>query len=465
MFTEQLKQELIQPISAEMHCGEYIKLDRSLFRPLRNSFNLAQTSLRKLSQNPDGTEIETLLEENTNNWEQLSQELLDIFKQSSRDIELIGWFLSAQLILDASLASFATAMEWLAELVNEQWDYLNPVLPENKLKAEDEAGKLKEQSEAKSKAFFQLVGDSEEGSLLYGPFLMLPLINEISFFHYQSVERKGEVSVLKQKVSAYVSNEKETVKTKIESLERALTAVERLTNSTFEHCRESNVTAPNFNFIKNIIKKFESAIVYLTGIKLNKKVAAADTADTGNDTEASKAGSETENLKVQNQSESGQSSSSEQIMLTKNSESLSKVAANNSMNRNFALHQLRDISDYFRQSEPHSPVSFLLEKAIRWGCMSLPDVIKEMMTEPEGGLVDKIFDSTGLNRMDQVVLPEVDEVNPISINQQSNTQKVSHTPEQQIQQKIHTSEPSGNDVTSNQQPKSDEARKNTALSW
>jgi len=50
------------------------------------------------------------------------------------------------------------------------------------------------------------------------------------------------------------------------------------------------------------------------------------------------------------------------------------------MNRDLAFHELRKIANYFAKSEPHSPVSFLLEKAIRWGYMSLPDLMEELVS-------------------------------------------------------------------------------------
>jgi type VI secretion system protein ImpA len=36
-----------------------------------------------------------------------------------------------------------------------------------------------------------------------------------------------------------------------------------------------------------------------------------------------------------------------------------------------ALHQLRQVADYFRRTEPHSPVAYLADKAARWGDMPL----------------------------------------------------------------------------------------------
>lgn len=50
--------------------------------------------------------------------------------------------------------------------------------------------------------------------------------------------------------------------------------------------------------------------------------------------------------------------------------------------RQDALRRLADIAQYFRRAEPHSPVSYLVQRAIKWGNMPLDlwleDVVKEM---------------------------------------------------------------------------------------
>jgi type VI secretion system protein ImpA len=50
--------------------------------------------------------------------------------------------------------------------------------------------------------------------------------------------------------------------------------------------------------------------------------------------------------------------------------------------RHDALRRLADIAQYFRRTEPHSPVSYLVQRAIKWGNMPLDvwleDVVKEM---------------------------------------------------------------------------------------
>jgi type VI secretion system protein ImpA len=49
--------------------------------------------------------------------------------------------------------------------------------------------------------------------------------------------------------------------------------------------------------------------------------------------------------------------------------------------RQEALRRLAEVAEYFRHTEPHSPVSYLVQRAIKWGNMPLDvwleDVVKE----------------------------------------------------------------------------------------
>lgn len=44
-----------------------------------------------------------------------------------------------------------------------------------------------------------------------------------------------------------------------------------------------------------------------------------------------------------------------------------------------ALEQLRKVAEFFRKTEPHSPVSYAIEQAIRWGGLSLPQLLAELI--------------------------------------------------------------------------------------
>ncbi|MBX7222624.1 MAG: type VI secretion system protein TssA, partial [Blastocatellia bacterium] len=49
--------------------------------------------------------------------------------------------------------------------------------------------------------------------------------------------------------------------------------------------------------------------------------------------------------------------------------------------REDALAQLADSSSFYRKSEPHSPIPYLLDRAIRWSNMSLEEWLAEALKD------------------------------------------------------------------------------------
>ncbi|WP_137125151.1 type VI secretion system protein TssA [Roseomonas sp. HF4] len=50
--------------------------------------------------------------------------------------------------------------------------------------------------------------------------------------------------------------------------------------------------------------------------------------------------------------------------------------------REDAIRQLEDIAEYFRKTEPHSPLAFTLDDAVRRARMPLPDLLAEILPDP-----------------------------------------------------------------------------------
>jgi type VI secretion system protein ImpA len=86
--------------------------------------------------------------------------------------------------------------------------------------------------------------------------------------------------------------------------------------------------------------------------------------------------------------------------------SITSLANQQVVNRDQAFRQIRDIADYFRKTEPHSPVAYLLEKVIRWGYMPLPELMTELLSNQQE-TIDRIFNLTGLDEEGATALPEV----------------------------------------------------------
>ena len=53
--------------------------------------------------------------------------------------------------------------------------------------------------------------------------------------------------------------------------------------------------------------------------------------------------------------------------------------------REHALIMLQEIAEYFRRTEPHSPLAYTLEQAVRWGRTPLPKLLEELIPDPGEG--------------------------------------------------------------------------------
>ena len=397
IFTEKQRQTLLLPLAENDFCGVYLKSERQLFRPLRNEFNLAQTSLRTLNQNPEISELDALQEDNKNNWQQLANTLADVFANSSRDIELAGWMMAAQIVVDPSLSGLAQVSLWLEDLVSTHWDSLQPILPDNKIKSE--SSKESEINSFKVKAFVQLVGESEDSCLLYSPLLMTPLIADLDFSRYQSEEHKGNLAEIRSQYHALALAERPQVLELIENLVKIKNSIGAIEKKVSELCKQYLLSSPGFQFVISLVNKMLRAIEFISGLKPSAPASVP-------------ASSQNNVQQTEEKIESIENSNTVELPAMENNQpvatatSFAQLAEQQEFNRDQAFQQLRELADYFRQTEPHSPVAYLLDKATRWGYMALPELLTELLSNQQD-TIDRVFNLTGLDETGQVTLPAI----------------------------------------------------------
>jgi type VI secretion system protein ImpA len=51
--------------------------------------------------------------------------------------------------------------------------------------------------------------------------------------------------------------------------------------------------------------------------------------------------------------------------------------------RESAINKLQEIAQFFRKTEPHSPMSYTIEQVIRWSELSLPELLNELITDSD----------------------------------------------------------------------------------
>ncbi len=70
------------------------------------------------------------------------------------------------------------------------------------------------------------------------------------------------------------------------------------------------------------------------------------------------------------------------------------------VSRRDALKQLQEVGDFFRRTEPHSPISYLIARAVKWGSMPLDQLLKDVVRNDE--VIEHVWETLGLDaRPDQ----------------------------------------------------------------
>jgi type VI secretion system protein ImpA len=64
-------------------------------------------------------------------------------------------------------------------------------------------------------------------------------------------------------------------------------------------------------------------------------------------------------------------------------------------NRQEALRKLSEVAEYFLNSEPHSPVSYLVQRAVKWGSMPLDAWLADVLKE--GAALETMRETLGMN--------------------------------------------------------------------
>lgn len=385
-------EHLKSPISEESLCGEYLKGNRTVYRGLRNHFNMAQSSFRQLLETPDATADEDLLKQNTDNWRELAAQCDETLSSTSKDVEVFCWFITAQMFSNDPIANTANALDVFAHVVQTFWADLQPKVPDNKLKAEDEAGRFKEIAEFRIKPLLQLVGETENSGLLYMPLQLQPLIGDIDFSRYAQAERHGQLAELKSEAAKALASDRQAVTATVIGLGEMLQHLEVIERFIAEECQKVGAQGQSFRFIKKNVESLINAIKYLVGDQLTPWPLDKSEPVAMSETPAEDA-QQNEDVNLT----AGHSSVS--------NNTVSVVTSGEIVSRDHAFNELRKVADYFLKTEPHSPVYMLIERAIRWGYMPLPELLQELVGDNDA-VMGRITNLAGLESTDKTEIPQ-----------------------------------------------------------
>ena len=414
--------QLMNPISENSPSGTYLKLDKATYRALRNSYNAAQSSFRQLIETPDASGNQELLAINDNAWTMLQDLTQEALSNKTKDLEILGWFISSQFFTPDPYKNLADSITVLKGFIENFWQDLHPTLPDNKIHSQDASSRLQEIIQFRLRPLLQLVGESNNSTAFFMPLQITSLIGEISLGDYLRAELHGSIEELKQRATQEFNQATQDNLLHLAKVFTGLNDVERLISSRSKDC---GIQPINFRFIKENVSKSINAIRSLTGQlfgtwPLDDDFQIKDIKDnpTAVLNEISPPNREVPDLS----SSIGSDVTSVPTQINNQTQL---------QNRDQAFQQLRYIADFFRDTEPHSPVSFLLERSIRWGYMSLPELMQEM-TDGNATVIQQINQLTGMDNLEQRQLSgaPIIETSSTSIHQAVTSQALYEQPDQ-----------------------------------
>ncbi|MGI9282102.1 MAG: ImpA family type VI secretion system protein [Endozoicomonas sp.] len=379
----------LTPLSEEAPAGEYLKGNKALYRSLRNAYNIAQTSFHKLSMNPDPQELDDLKLINSENWQALEELLLDCLKNHSRDLECMSWLAIAQMFSSTPYARLNTTLKLVDQSLKAFWPQIQPWLPDNKLQTENPEN---ERAEHHHKILQRLLGESDTTCPLIPPLCMLPLVGDIDFSRYQR-ERSSLPELREMAVSA-LSSERTSVVEKIKDILQVSKTLDELDKTLETLLKPYSIPAPGSEYLRKQLDNNLSALKDLVGDTITPWPSIQSEAPHAH--------------ALPTISSTGDEPEVENPTSAKPAEQTTSIFQFNEkgFNRDQAFHQLRMLADFFQQTEPQSPVSYILEKAIRWGYTPLPQLMNELL-QGNDQFLSRITELTGMNQIEKALIPGI----------------------------------------------------------
>ncbi len=356
---------LLQPISDDNPAGSNIRDDSSptsIYYTIKDSRTSARAAER--SNMFDGVSTEA-----DEHWRKILKIAPDILKNHAKDLEIASWYVEA-LIRKHGFCGLRDGFTLIHQLIEQYWADLFPLPDEDGI-------------ETRVAPLTGLNGEGAEGVLI-APIRNVNITEgrEPGPFNYWKYSQAVEL----QKISDLETREEKVAKAgfSIDHIEAAVTEsstdfylnlrddltvciseYREISRLLDEHCGTHEAPPTS-----NIINTLQDCLGTINHIGKNKMPAEL-TESTESDTESEKS-----------QSVNADTTVSDAIA-----------------NRDEAFRQLTQISEFFRKTEPHSPISYILEKAVKWGDMSLSELMKELI--PDSSSREYYGSLTGIKTEDE----------------------------------------------------------------
>jgi type VI secretion system protein ImpA len=352
--------KLLAPINGDKPGGADLRADSSPASPyyaIKDARNTARTAERQRAMGEDNGAPPP-------DWRPVLQHATKALAEKAKDLEVTAYLIEALVRLHG-FAGLRDGFRLARELSEKYWDQLYPM--------PDEEGIL-----TRVAPLTGLNGDDAEGTLL-APITRVPLtentsVGRLDFTHYQGAVALGGVTDAKvrEKKIAQGAVAMDVLQKAVAESSSAFfnLLLQDLTQSIDEFTKLGAVldqkcgpNAPPSSAIRTALVTYSDT---LKDLARNKLISPTKDAPGGPAAGA----------------EAGDAAPS------------GKQAGGPLRTREDAFRTLLEVADFFRRTEPHTPISYALEQAVRWGQMSLPELLSELI--PDEAPRKNLFKQVGI---------------------------------------------------------------------
>jgi type VI secretion system protein ImpA len=357
--------QLVEPIAEDKPVGEDLREDASPnsdYYTVKGERQAARSAERKNLFDRDTSEADA-------HWHKVLDLAPPILSDKAKDLEVACWYTEA-LIRRYGFQGLRDGLNLLRQLIENYWDDIYPLPDEDGL-------------ETRVAPLAGLNGEGADGVLI------APIRNVMvtegnppapfNVWHYQQArdvqkindeearaEKAAKLGFSVDDIDRAVNESDETFFVNLrDDIRACIDEYRRIDALLAEKCGAHD--APPTSNVISVLEECLGVVNHIGRLKLPSEEAPAE--ETG---EASEGGEQS---------------------------AAPAAAAGPIQSRDQAFKQLRIIADFFRQTEPHSPISYVLEKAIKWGGMSLAELIPELI--PDSSSREHYSTMTGVRPEDE----------------------------------------------------------------
>lgn len=335
--------QLTSPIPGDHPTGIDLRSDaaaNSLYYAIRDARQAARAAERLAQANG---------ETSTADWKPVMKLVPQVLVEKSKDLEMTAYFIEA-LVRKHGFAGVRDGYRLVRELVNGYWDNLFPMPDEDGLETRvaglggltggDSPGTLIEPIES-----MLLTKGSSCGPYTYAHFRQAVDLGSLEPDKQEARKAQGAVS-MEMFERAVAETPSEFYVELMSDLDGCVDEFGRVSELLDEKCGGASPASSN---LKGLLFDIRDSVLRFAKAKLPSTEVAEEgaAAAQGNGTGAAAGGGGGGPMRT----------------------------------RDDAFRQLAQIADFFRRTEPHSPIPYALERVVRWGAAPLPQLLMELIPD------------------------------------------------------------------------------------